>query len=176
MYDPYILTRSGKRFFFLHEHNEYNIEDIADALSKTCRFAGHTSQFYSVAQHSVMCSWHVKDEFKLEALLHDAIEAYMGDISTPLKRLLPKYKELESMHHKAMARQFGIPEEISQEVHQVDLVMLATEKRDFMPVVDDDWPILDGIVPLSSKIYVWDSEHSAKVFYNQFNLLMKDRK
>ncbi len=56
--------------------DDIDINDIAVSLSNICRFAGHLSHFYSVAQHAVLCSQLVPQEFAFEALMHDATEAY----------------------------------------------------------------------------------------------------
>src|SRR5688500_14252940 len=86
----YIRTYTGKEFYPLKpELDKIDIEDIAHALSNLCRFTGHTKQFYSVAQHSVLASEFVRvydnPHLNLFVLLHDASEAYICDISRPLK-------------------------------------------------------------------------------------------
>ncbi len=92
----YIATYTGKQFYPLDPRPEdVCLEDIAHSLSNLCRFTGHTDtdRFYSVAQHSVICSTIVAPEAALLALLHDAAEAYLGDISRPLKRDLYVFTE-----------------------------------------------------------------------------------
>ncbi|HAF5811207.1 TPA: HD family hydrolase, partial [Salmonella enterica] len=92
----FIQTLSGKQFDYLSATiDDIDIEDIAVALSNICRFSGHLPKFYSVAQHSVLCSQLVSPEFAFEALMHDAAEAYCQDIPAPLKALLPDYREIE---------------------------------------------------------------------------------
>ncbi|EIC2063184.1 5'-deoxynucleotidase, partial [Escherichia coli] len=89
----FIKTFSGKHFYYDRiNKDDIVINDIAVSLSNICRFAGHLSHFYSVAQHAVLCSQLVPQEFAFEALMHDATEAYCQDIPAPLKRLLPDYK------------------------------------------------------------------------------------
>ncbi|MEM4379972.1 MAG: hypothetical protein QXL01_04720, partial [Thermoplasmatales archaeon] len=85
--EPWIETYSGKKFDYLAQ-SELDIEDIAHALSNLCRFNGHTRVFYSVAEHSVNVSSMVPPELKIAALLHDAAEAYIGDVPSPLKQLI----------------------------------------------------------------------------------------
>jgi hypothetical protein len=83
---PYILTATGKKFWFDDPQPEQVcIEDIAWALSNLCRYTGHCRWFYSIAQHSVGASFIVPARFALEALLHDAAEAYITDLNAPLK-------------------------------------------------------------------------------------------
>ncbi|HIE0939507.1 HD family hydrolase [Serratia marcescens] len=123
------------------------IEDIAQALSHECRFAGHLPNFYSVAQHSVLCSQIVAPEFAFEALMHDATEAYCKDIPAPLKRMLPDYQRIEDQFDAVIRQRFGLPLRMDIAVKYADLVMLATERRDLD--IDDGqvWPMLEGVFP-----------------------------
>ncbi len=123
----YIQTLSGKHFNYLDiQQDDIVIEDIATALSHICRFTGHLPEFYSVGQHSVLTSHLVPQEFALEALLHDADEAYLQDIPSPLKRLLPDYQAIEARVDAAIRQKFGLPTEQHPTVKYADLVMLAT--------------------------------------------------
>ncbi|TKI02302.1 HD family hydrolase, partial [Martelella alba] len=127
----WITTFSGRHFDYADpDINSICITDIIHALSNECRYAGHCPQFYSVAQHSVLTSMIVPPAFALEALLHDAAEAYCKDIPAPLKQLLPDYHAVESRVDAAIRRRFGLPEAMSPEVKRADLIMLATERRD----------------------------------------------
>jgi hypothetical protein len=96
-----------------------DINDIAHALARISRFGGHLpiDELYSVAQHSVYCSHLVSKERKLEALLHDGAEAYIGDLGSPIKKRLPDYKMLEDGLMKVIAKKFGFQYPISEEVN-----------------------------------------------------------
>lgn len=166
---PLIQTYTGRYINFKTlAYNDYAIEDIAHSLSNMCRFTGHCKEFYSVAQHCVIASNNVADEYKLEALMHDAVEAYLGDVSSPLKELLPEYKQLEKNLYADIANYFGYPEKTSQTVKNIDLVMLATEKRDLMTDTPVKWGILDGIVPLQEKIVPWCPNQAKSTFLETF--------
>jgi len=136
---------------------EICFEDIAHALARECRFNGHVHRFYSVAQHCVHVSRLVPQEFALQGLLHDATEAYVGDMVRPLKAALPEYRAIEQRIWNAIANKFGVPVVMAPEVKHADLVALATERRDLMgprPMPwDVDKPMIqpDGltIVPLN---------------------------
>lgn len=145
---PFLTTHSGKHFCYKKISCEnIVIEDIALALSNICRFAGHLSNFYSVAQHSVYTSFLVPQSQALEALFHDASEAYCVDIPAPLKRLLPDYRRIENRVDAAIREKFGLPIFHDPQVKHADLIMLATERRDLG--IDDGthWPCLEFITP-----------------------------
>ena len=162
----WIQTRSGKRLE-LERPRSADIDpvDIAYSLSKLCRFNGHTLEFYSVAQHSVLLSEQVSREAAFYGLMHDAAEAYIGDIATPLKT--PEIKAME-------ARIFGViceslpllkmaTSEIIAEVKEADLRMLATEKEQLM-TPGQQFPQLEGVEPYPFEIVSWGGEVAARQF------------
>ena len=164
-----ILTNSGKHPDFLDPRpEEIEIFDIAVSLSRECRFSGQCREFYSVAQHSVLASRIVPEAFALEALLHDATEAFLRDLSTPLKDLLSEYARIERRLDRVIRRKFGLPGEMSGPVRRADRVLLATEKRDLMPPDPRDWPILEGIVPLPEPIVSWAPPVAMERFLHRF--------
>lgn len=120
------------------------INDIAGALSKICRFAGHLPYFYSVAQHSVNASYIVAPEFAFDALMHDTAEAFTNDIPTPLKMAVPMFKELEVSIESAMAKKFDFNYPLSSEIKKADLQMLMVEKIHIKKDASE-WQILDGV-------------------------------
>ena len=103
------------------------IEDIAHGLSHQCRFAGHTKEFYSVAQHSIHVAELAKDEFKLQALLHDSSEAYLLDMPGPIKKRLPEYCKIENNLMEVIAKKFGFEWPVNENVKGLDDLMLQWE-------------------------------------------------
>jgi 5'-deoxynucleotidase YfbR-like HD superfamily hydrolase len=172
---PDILTATGQYFNFLQpQRHTILIEDIALGLSHVCRFAGQTRTLYTVAQHSVLvcdlvASTHPQDAFA--ALMHDAHEAYVGDVPSPLKQLLPDYKSLEDRIQGAVLARYGLQRPLPASVKHADLVLLATEQRDFMPAHDDEWVVIAGIEPLFSTIRAWDPITARKAFMQRFYAL-----
>lgn len=139
--NPSIQLASGRYFDYTNfGSKDIDIRDIAHALSKLCRYTGHCKTFYSVAQHSVHVSNIVPPKFALEGLLHDASEAYCGDVNRPLKLLLPEYRAIEAAVDRAVRTRYGLPEVESPEVKEADNILLVTESRDLMPKCPDDVP------------------------------------
>ncbi len=166
---PDILTASGKYFNFVDtEANEINVLDIAHALSHVCRFAGHVREFYSVAQHSYFCSFLVPPEDALQALFHDATEAYIGDVTRPLKALLPDYRRIEERLHNDIFTKLGLSPDLPRSVKHADLILLATEQRDLMPSHSDEWLILAGISPMPETIIPWSPAVAKTKFVERY--------
>lgn len=106
---PWIQTATERVFNFLQpDVNDVCIRDIAHALSNICRFTGHVGEFYSVAQHSVLVSYLVNPIYAREALMHDASEAYLGDVNSPLKHQLPEYQKIEAEVMRAVEKKFEL--------------------------------------------------------------------
>lgn len=151
----WIQTYTGKQFFPLDPAgSDLDIVDIAHALTNVCRFNGHCSRHYSVAEHSILVALHVAwdDEATdaptvLAALLHDASEAYLCDIPRPLK-LMPEmapYREMEAQLEHAIAARFGLPYPMPDVVRRHDARALATEYRDLVPIHKTPWNL--GVEP-----------------------------
>lgn len=107
------------------------IDDIINSLSNICRFGGHVIKFYSVAQHSCLVASLAPSEIKREALLHDAIEAYLGDIIKPLKnRIGGEYKSLEMNFMVELCCKYNLrPEVLLMGVKEYDKKALELEHK-----------------------------------------------
>jgi 5'-deoxynucleotidase YfbR-like HD superfamily hydrolase len=135
-HSAWIETFTGKRFELLDPKPEQIcIEDIAHALAMSVRFCGHVQKFYSVAEHSVHVSNVCDPENALWGLLHDASEAYIADLSRPLKHCTPigpPYIELEEKIMTAIATKFDLPTKMPSNVKWADSVLLFAEKEKLM--------------------------------------------
>lgn len=176
-----IQTHSGG-FFDLHESGPeaIKIEDIAQSLSMQCRYNGHIRMFYSVAEHSVLVAKWVLNQtgdyqLALEALLHDASEAYLCDIPRPFKRVLTQYKELEQRVEKLVALAFGLVHPWAPLIMEADLRILADEKKVLM-LHNREWPGMDGIQPLGVRIIGLTPAAAKILFLEAFNDLISRRK
>lgn len=152
-----IFTRSGLVDVLNLQPDDIHIEDIANALANTCRFGGHVREFYSVAQHSVLVCRLCPYKLKLQGLLHDAAEAYIGDIVGPIKAHtllhlaaplinVMRVQELEQKILDVVFQCFGLPPgPLHPEVIEADRAMLEVEIQN---LVKDKQPQL--LSPLDS--------------------------
>lgn len=167
--DGMIITHTGKWFNVLDpEPQEVDIEDLAHALSNQPRFTGHTREFYSVAQHSVLVSNACPSEYALHGLLHDGSEAYLSDIARPVKKhpkLEGPYMDIESKLTEAIFTRFGIyPVDLPEEVVDADNLLLRTEARDLMPL---SFPVYPGAT-LTEEIIPWTPGRAKREFIVKF--------
>jgi uncharacterized protein len=132
----YMMTYSREKYRFeAPTPDMVNPEDLIHSLPRLCRFLGHVRcTMYSVAQHLVLTSNLVPQEFALPALLHDAPEIYTADLPRYLKRAagMGGYKKYEDLAWRAVATRFGISRHLPEEVKLVDLRLVMTEWRDVM--------------------------------------------
>lgn len=161
----WLETVSGVAFYPLDPlPGEVLIEDIAHALSNICRFGGHADEFMSVAQHSVLVSTLVPEELALTALLHDASEAYIGDVIRPIKPYLRDYAEMEHRIMTAIAIRFGMIWPMPKAVKHADNLALAIEKRCFKKNSTRPWDV-DELDTTKSINIVPLAPHEAKQFF-----------
>lgn len=122
------------------------IEDIARGLANRARWGGQTRDYYSVAEHSVMVACQCSDDFRLWGLLHDAAEAYLGDIPEPIKGMvwfhvpdeqgviqkLP-YQDVEDrILHLVLAKAGCSVTAMPDVVHESDMIIRRWEYRELL--------------------------------------------
>jgi hypothetical protein len=156
-----------------------SIKDIAHALSLNCRYNGHCKQFYSVAEHCVLMSENVPSEFALDALLHDAAEAYLTDIPGPFKHLIKGFKELEEKVLRVIYDNFKLPfpkRSTLSIIKQADLIFLKIEQRDAMSIPPEKWGCLNGVEiwPEFGALEFWKPLYAERYFLDAFYTLTKE--
>lgn len=176
----WVQKRGGGRFDLLRPTiDSVNILDIANSLSRICRFSGDTIPFYTVAQHSVEVSLRVPREHALCGLLHDAAEAYTGDLTTPYKEALlsinpaalEAVKEIERRINVIIGVKYGVGlVHLPECVKTADFKMLATERRDFMRATTHVWSIdVLGFDPYAgARLDAWPLNEVEERFLNRF--------
>lgn len=170
MNDTTMQTYTGKLIDLANFRAEdVRLPDISHALSLITRFTGHAKCPYSVAQHSVMVSRLTPPECALWGLLHDASEAYLGDVATPLKNLLPGYRELEEHVQRTIARVFGLAWPMPPVVKHADLRALMAEKRDLIPG-NHDWGI--DVEPACGPVNPYCWSQAKELFENRYKELV----
>ncbi len=154
-----ITTYTGKNFDSLDvDESLLDIKDIAHALSLMCRGNGHVQHFYSVAQHSLACAKEAKErgyskEIILGCLFHDASEAYLSDVTRPIKKELTYYLEVEDVLQNIIWKHFigkVLTEEDKKLIFEIDDEMLSLELKELLnEEINDDYLKLKRKVNLS---------------------------
>jgi hypothetical protein len=165
MNSDFIVTFSKQKFSPLQaKPEEIDIKDIAHALSLMCRANGHIRHFYSVAQHCLNCSKEAEarglsKELRLACLLHDASEAYISDITRPVKRSLLQYREFEEVLQSLIYRKFGLGglgEEEHRMVREIDDTLLYYEMLELMgEEIFENRPLMNGIPDLTQRDFLF---------------------
>ena len=134
-----IQTLSGKQFnLFEPTPDMIDIRDIAAGLANKGHFSGLTPSFFSIAQHSVMVcdefafwDFSIDPKLKLLALLHDAAEAYIGDMIKPLKVRIPQFAEIEENIMKVICAKYGMDFSSLHLIKSTDLFIQEVEYNAF---------------------------------------------
>ena len=181
-----IVTYTGKLFDILNPKPELVcIEDIAHSLANQCRYTGHTKEFYSVAQHSVLMA--VATELPgdpMQKLLHDSAEAYFGDIASPLKRLiyisdekhfqgLQSISTLEVSLLRVIQEALRVNLDLGPDIKESDRRMFWTEIRDLLPANSDWGKQFDGYDPLIDKIKPWTPAFAERQFLHTYHEILE---
>lgn len=167
----WMQTATGKKFWpYDPRPEDIHLLDIAAHLSKICRFNGACDYHYSVAQHSVYVSHQVAPEHQLAALLHDAPEAYTGDLHRPFKRGIPNIKQVEDRIWFAVATRFGLPLKLPMCVKEADEALLKAENAQIMRP-GEAWTYRYPVEPAPVKISMWTPEQAREAFISRFEVL-----
>lgn len=185
------MTRTGRKFYpFDPRPEDVEFRDVANALSNICRFTGHTAYFYSVAEHSCHVSQLVGPEAAVYGLLHDAAEAYIGDISRPVKKslYLPRpdrlgphvvyegVDDIEDRVLRAVVEGLGLPwpgDEVWDQVRRADDVMLRTEACDIALFPNGSHMTHCGDYGTAKiRIRPWTPDYADQQFSTRFRQLM----
>jgi uncharacterized protein len=175
----WMMTKSGRAFWPLQPHvGEPAISDIAHALAHICRYGGHTTRFYSVAEHSFHV-WNavraVEPDAGLEALLHDATEAYIGDLIWPLKQdvgFAHEFKRAEARLARVIAGTFGTRYPYPPIVKRMDTAILVNEREQAMPPAREaaaDWGRKEWGEPIAGlTLEFWSPTSARNAFMEAF--------
>jgi hypothetical protein len=158
-----IITVTGREIDVLNPKEEdIDIEDIAHSLSLICRWGGHTKKHYSVAQHSVLVSMACSKESQLEGLLHDATEAYIGDIVRPIKEKIDIFNQIEDRLARVIAKKYKLEYPWPKDVIENDNAFVGIEYNS---------TLLKGNEEFDSGI--WSQSFSYLMFKTKFEMLKR---
>lgn len=166
------IPLKGGRYFDLTAPTVENIDiwDIARGLGNTCRFAGQC-KFYSVAEHSYVCYQIARlveptdTRLHYHAAMHDAAEAYVGDVPKPLKLLLPRYSEIEATIEAVIRKKYGLSDQYDERVKFIDLCALKTEQLQLFPHEKRQWSGLKDYPAFDIEIEHWNPGKATRAFW-----------
>jgi hypothetical protein len=168
----WLQTYTGIQFWPIDPRpGEIDIRDIAHSLANTCRYNGHCTRFYSVAEHCVLMAGFASPENQLAALLHDAAEAYIADVPRPLKVYLLGFQEIEHRIEECIAEKFGVRYPWHPEIKELDERILADEKEQLMAPEPADWCL--RLPPLNVHIEGFDPDEAEALFLATYNRLRR---
>ena len=150
--------------------DQFKFSDIAGGLSKICRFGGQCEYFYSVAEHSYHCAMQANaDGLSVESqralLLHDAAEAFIGDIVKPLRIMLPDYAAVESRMEDCIAFGFGIQVDAQKDVvRKIDREMLIAERRAMFSADNVTWTWENDVRKIRVEFKKWTPGEAEVMF------------
>ena len=129
----YVRMFSGRRVYLDPRDNaRIHLADVAHGLARISRFTGQTRHRWSVASHSLLVADLAPRELRAAALMHDAAEAFLGDVASPLKSILPDYRALERRWDDDLEIRWGVPLR-APEVKAADRIAFALERRELCP-------------------------------------------
>lgn len=141
----FIQTYTGKTLSLRNPKAiNINLDDICISLERQCRFNGHTARFYSVAEHCMHVADLLPPQYKVAGLLHDAHEAYLGDVTTPVKRAgISGYEELAAVFDREIENRFHLKQGIlsANQVKVADVVCLCLEAQVLMNADLINWEL-----------------------------------
>lgn len=163
---------SGHRIDPLHiKEDDIYLEDIAHALSLICRGNGHIKYFYSVAQHSLNCAKEAQSRgyskhVVLSCLFHDASEAYMSDLITPIKKQMKEYQVIEDQLLETIFQAFHIKLKNDEKTiwKEMDHLLLEAELKEMMPLEENRASVTLMSTPDLKEYYYRDIEEEFKVY------------
>lgn len=173
-----IMFASGRKFWPLDPRPEdVHLDDIVNTLAQLCRWGGSTSRFYSVAQHSTWVARRVArthPHLTMQALLHDAAEAYVGDQRRPFKAMLrlrvpngfESFEAIERRVHAVILRALGVRPSTSSEwrvIAAADEEALATEARDLL-----NGQVIGTAAPVPGRLPSWAPHRARDEFRSVF--------
>ena len=170
----WIETFHGRRVDPVNpDPDQIAIDDIAHALARQCRFTGHSRDFYTVAQHSVLVSWRCPLECALEGLLHDAGEAYLADLARPVKvqPAMAAYREAEERLERVIAAKFGLVFPWPAAVKRADDAVLRAEARDLLPNSCGWWR--EGGDPAPVVVHPWSPAEAERMFLAEYASIVR---
>jgi 5'-deoxynucleotidase YfbR-like HD superfamily hydrolase len=146
---------------------DIDIRDIAHGLAYSSRFNGQTNRYYSIAEHCVHVSYECDEADALEGLMHDAAEAYVGDVVTSVKRHLPGFYEIEDAIEQVIAAKYKLRRPWPESVKRADIAVLIAEKRDLF-AKNLVWKKHANTKPMSRTVNCWNDSTAYDHFLKRY--------